>query len=212
MDAEIGTLPPRLASRAVGVLTRAFDQDPILTYYLGRGPRRAAAYRMFFADIVQSSLPYGHVYGATADTRLLGVAVWKPPDPPAGSPRTRASSALRELVVRALYPRAARELFGGFANLEPLHPSVPHWYLMFVGIDVGLQGVGLQGQGIGSRLLAPVLQRADADATLCYLETPFRRTHVFYQRLGFEFASESHPFPGAPPLWTMIRPSAKDSD
>jgi GNAT superfamily N-acetyltransferase len=200
IDAEIGILPRRVAGRAVGVLARAFDEDPILTHFLGRGPRRAFAYRMFFADIIQSALPWGHVYAATSDNRLLGVAVWKPPDAPAGSLPNRANSMLRELVVRALYPRTARKLFGGFANLESLHPSVPHWYLMFVGIDVGLKN-----QGLGSRLLAPIFQLADAARTLCYLETPFRRTHPFYQRLGFEVASESHPFRGAPPLWTMVR-------
>ena len=206
METEIGLLPRRLSGRAVGVLARAFDDDPILTHYLGHGPRRALANRMFFTDIVQSSLPLGHVYAATSDIGVQGVATWKPPDPAADSLRTMVDSALRHLVVRALYPRTARKLFGGFANLARLHPSVPHWYLMFVGIDVGLQG-----RGIGSRLLAPVLQRADAARTLCYLETPFRRTHVFYQRLGFEVASESHPFPGAPPLWTMIRPPAERS-
>jgi ribosomal protein S18 acetylase RimI-like enzyme len=116
------------------------------------------------------------------------------------------TSALRERVVRALYPRAADELFRGFAKLEPLHPSEPHWYLTFVGIDSRLQG-----QGIGSRLLAPVLQQADASSTLCYLETPFPRTHAFYQRLGFEIASQSHPFRGAPPLWTMLRKPGRGS-
>jgi GNAT superfamily N-acetyltransferase len=161
---------------------------------------------MFFADIIQSSMPFGHVYAATAGDLLLGVAVWEPPDPLEPSPKTRASSAVRELIVRALYPRAAPKLFAGFGNLEPLHPSVPHWYLMFVGIEVGLQG-----KGMGSRLLAPVLEQADAARTLCYLETPFRRTHVFYQRLGFEIASESHPFVGAPALWTMIRKPPSDA-
>jgi GNAT superfamily N-acetyltransferase len=200
VDAEIGILPHRLAGRAIGVLTRAFGQDPILTHYLGQGPRRAVAYRMFFADILQSALPVGHVYAATSHNRVHGVAIWKPPDAPAGSLPSRVNSALRELVMQALYPRRGRELFGGFANLESLHPSVPHWYLMFVGIDVGLQS-----QGLGARLVAPVLQRADAARMLCYLETPFRRTHAFYQRLGFEIASESHPFRSAPPLWTMIR-------
>jgi GNAT superfamily N-acetyltransferase len=206
MDAEIAILPRRLAGRAVGVLTRAFDQDPILTHYLGQGPRRTVAYRMFFADVVESTLPFGHVYAATAENRLLGVAAWRPPEPPASSVRTRVTSALRERVVRALYPRAADELFRGFAKLEPLHPSEPHWYLTFVGIDSRLQG-----QGIGSRLLAPVLQQADASSTLCYLETPFPRTHAFYQRLGFEIASQSHPFRGAPPLWTMLRKPGRGS-
>ena len=200
MDIEVGILPRRLSGRATGVLGRAFDQDPILTYYLGRGSRRAAAYRMFFADVVQASLPFGHVYAATSGGQLLGVAVWKPPDAGGDSLRTRINSQLRGLVVRALFPRAARELFRGFANIGSLHPSVPHWYLMFVGIEPGWQG-----RGLGSRLLMPVLQRADATATLCYLETPFRGTHDFYRRLGFDIASESYPFPGAPPLWTMIR-------
>jgi GNAT superfamily N-acetyltransferase len=200
MDAEIGLMPRRFSGRAVGVLSRAFDQDPILAHYLGHGPRRALADGMFFGDILQSALPFGHVYAAIGQKRLLGVAVWRPPDASTASFSVRANSALRAAGVRALYPRASRELFGGFATIEQLHPSEPHWYLMFVGIDPGLQG-----QGIGSRLLAPVLERADATRTLSYLETPFPRTHVLYQRLGFEIASESHPFRGAPPLWTMIR-------
>jgi GNAT superfamily N-acetyltransferase len=200
VEAEIGMLPRRLAGHAVGVLCRAFHEDPILTHFLGRGPRRDLAYRMFFADVVQSSLPLGHVYAATADTQLRGVAVWKPPGVNAMSRRSQVSSALRALVVRALYPRAARDLFAGFANLEANHPSVAHWYLMFVGIEAGFQG-----QGWGAQLLAPVLQQADASHTLCYLETPFRQTHAFYQRLGFQITTESHPFRGAPPLWTMLR-------
>jgi hypothetical protein len=156
MDAEIGMLPPRLSGGAVGVLSRAFHHDPILTYYLGQGPRRAVANRMFFADIVQSALPFRHVYAIAAGDRVEGVAVWKPPNAAASS-RTTAT-VLRELVVRALYPRAARGLFAGFAGLEALHPTAPHWYLMFVGVDIGLQS-----QGMGSRLLMPVLELADAD-------------------------------------------------
>jgi hypothetical protein len=57
----------------------------------------------------------------------------------------------------------------------------------------------------------PVLQQADAAHALCYLETPFRQTHVFYQRLGFQITSESHPFRGAPPLWTMLRQPGRGS-
>jgi GNAT superfamily N-acetyltransferase len=200
MHAEIRRLPSRLAGRAVGVLTRAFDEDPILTFYLHNRRRRAVAYRTFFGEIIQSVLPFGHVYGVIGDDRVLGVAVWRPPDAPKPSLANRTRSAFSEAVVRTLFPRTAGELFRGFAKIEQLHPSASHWYLMFVGVDLGQQG-----RGVGSRLLAPVLELADATGTLCYLETPFPRTHEFYRRLGFEIGTESHPFRSAPPLWTMIR-------
>jgi len=81
-----------------------------------------------------------------------------------------------------------------------LHPVVPHWYLAFVGIDTKLQG-----RGIGRKLMAPVLNRADREGTLCYLETPFVETHDFYRALGFDLRPKAKPFKGAPGLWPMER-------
>ena len=104
------------------------------------------------------------------------------------------------LTLRTLFPRTALGLFQAFAATQGLHPHAPHRYLFFVGVDPALQG-----KGNGARVLAPVLESADRTGTLCYLETPFPRTHAFYRRLGSEIATESHPFVGAPPRWTMIR-------
>ena len=81
----------------------------------------------------------------------------------------------------------------GFAALEHVHPCAPHWYLAFVGIEPAIQS-----RGIGRALLAPVLEKADRTNTLCYLETPFPRTHAFYERLGFTRNGEHRPFVGAP--------------
>jgi GNAT superfamily N-acetyltransferase len=77
--------------------------------------------------------------------------------------------------------------------MERFHPAAPHWYLAFVGIEPSFQS-----HGIGQTLLAPVLKNADQTETLCYLETPFPRTHTFYERLGFVRQSELNPFTGAP--------------
>jgi ribosomal protein S18 acetylase RimI-like enzyme len=103
-------------------------------------------------------------------------------------------------VVRLLFPHAAPRLFEGFELLGGQHPPEPHWYLAFVGIKPDLQG-----RGLGAQLLAPVFERADADGTLCYLETPFQATQAFYRRLGFEITGEEHPVEGAPPVWSMTR-------
>ncbi len=92
-----------------------------------------------------------------------------------------------------LFPRTSNVLFAGFAAMEQFHPAAPHWYLAFVGVDPTIQS-----HGIGGTLLAPVLAAADRTETLCYLETPFPRTHKFYERLGFARQRELNPFIGAP--------------
>ena len=196
----ISPLSEECVRAATHVLLRAFADDPILTFYLNEPRRRRLAYRAFFGDAIHAHRRFGHVYTVRRDQQVVATAVWQPPD--AGPPtlRERLHTWGAMLTVRALFPRTAVGMFQGFAATQVLHPHAPHWYLFFVGVDPAMQGTG-----IGARVLAPVLESADRTGTLCYLETPFPRTHAFYRRLGFEIASESHPFVGAPRLWTMIR-------
>lgn len=207
MDADIGPLAPSATREAAALLARAFADDPIITHYLHDPRRRKLAFPAFFRSVLAECLPHGSVHSARMSGRLVGVAAWIPPEPSAPDRVARVRALPGRLVVRLLFPRSARDLSRGFATTEELHPHEPHWYLAFVGIDPAVQG-----HGIGSSLLAPILRSADERQTLCYLETPFPRTHDFYRRLGFEVATESRPFVGAPPLWTMIRnPSRRPS-
>lgn len=185
---------------AVDVLSRAFDEDPVFTFYLYDPRRRKFAYRPFFGDFIRSNLRFGHVYVALMNQRVVAVSIWRPPGAGAATPKERFQSFVATLAVRIFFPKTAKGLFQGFHAMHILHPKEPYWYLGCVGVDTGLQG-----KGIGTRLLEPVLEIADRTNTLCYVETPFPRDIVFYQRLGFEIASESHPFIGAPPVWIMTR-------
>ena len=206
MEPAILRLPERRVGEAVDVLARAFRDDPVLTFFLNKPNRRTMAFRAFFANIVRAHLRFGHVYAALVENQVAGVAVWRPPTAGNETLRDRMRTRSTQLLVRVLFPRTAGDLFRGFAATIALHPQAPHWYLFFMGVDVALQG-----RGIGSKLVSPVLELADRTGTLCYLETPFPRTHAFYQRLGFEISSESHPFRGAPTLWTMTRrPSPRE--
>lgn len=206
MEPTVGQLPERHVGEAVNILVRAFRDDPILTFYLSDPRRRASAFRAFFGNIVRAHLRFGHVYTALIEDDVVGVAVWRPPG--AGEPtfHDRVRTLQTQLRVLLLFPRTAGKLFRGFAATQALHPYQPHWYLFFMGVDPGVQR-----RGVGSRLLTPVLQLADKTRTLCYLETPFLRTHSFYRRLGFEIVTESHPFTGAPTLWTMTRQPQESS-
>jgi GNAT superfamily N-acetyltransferase len=194
MDIDLGPLPRRRIRAASLLLAAAFADDGILTRYMPGRRGRHVGIPAFFASVIEEHL--GTTFAATLQSQLLGVAVWAPPEPvPAG---LRARSRL--LLVRALFPRATRSLLEGLGRLEQLHPTEPHWYLAFTGVDPARRG-----RGIGAALLQPVLAQADHDGLLCCLETPFPRTHAFYRRLGFELKSSVRPFEDARPLDIMIR-------
>lgn len=187
---------------AVGLFARAFAQDPILTHYYRDG-RRGLAYRLLFGDLVLAHRAHGHADALRDGARLVAVALWSPPDGATPPWRERLRASLFSASLRLLFPRAAAPLGAGFERLSHLHPREPHWYLAFIGVEPAYQGLGL-----GAKLLAPVIARADDQERACYLETPFPRTHRFYQRLGFELTGEHRPFEGAPPVWTFLRPPA----
>jgi ribosomal protein S18 acetylase RimI-like enzyme len=108
--------------------------------------------------------------------------------------------------------RAAPRSFPAFArmgaNAERLHPTERHWNLETMGI-----APAAQGQGIGSRLIAPGLARADAQRLACYLTTGRAENLRFYRRFGFRVVAEGLALvPGGPTAWGMRRPPADGSE
>ena len=200
MQPRIVTVPESRADEAMTVLTAAFMPDPIFSFYFPEAPQRARVFDAFFNDIIASHLRFGHVYAALLDDAMVGAAVWRPPDADEPTEADRARASATERAVRDIDNAGAEALFAGFAALETGHPTRPHWYLFFTGIVPAWQG-----HGFGSALLAPVLKLADASRTLCYLETPFPRTHAFYRRLGYDITYAGNPFVGAPTVWAMTR-------
>jgi GNAT superfamily N-acetyltransferase len=200
MNVKVSRLGAPERDPASRLLTRAFAEDPIITYFLYDRFRRRVAFPAFFRAVLEELLPEDHVYAAHEDGNLIGVAAWKPPDRRETQAAASLAAARQQRVVRMMFPRASRALFGGFAALEHFHPSEPHWYLAFIGVEPTIQS-----RGIGQILLEPVLRLADGTNTLCYLETPFPRTHRFYERLGFRWHAEHNPFDAPKGVVTFLR-------
>lgn len=193
-------LQPSEVAGAASLLARAFAADPFLGYFMADLRRRRRALPPFFAAVLYELSDSHAVYVAEQDGGLAGVAAWLPPDPEAPSRKARLRAHLASLRVRLLFPRSAPRVQSGFAALAADHPDEAHWYLAFVGVEPSRQG-----QGLGRRLLDPVLEQADRDGRPCYLETPFPDTRAFYRKLGFADTAEVRPVAGAPPIWTMTR-------
>jgi GNAT superfamily N-acetyltransferase len=200
METVIQALGDRDVRHAGSLLARAFADDPVIGSFLQGRLRRPLAYPAFFRSAVRELHAGGHVWAALEDRQLRGVAAWLPPDPRPLDRGVRLRQIPDRALVRTLFPRGTHAIDIGFAGLAARHPTEPHWYLAFVGVEPDRQS-----RGLGAQLLAPAIRLADDAGLPCYLETPFRRTFPFYQRLGFRLVEETNTFPGTPPVWTMRR-------
>jgi len=180
-------------------LARAFFDDPVFSWVLRDDPRRMRPLRSGFELFLRRVWLDEHETYTTA--AAVGAAVWEPP----GAWKVGVGEQLRLLpamvgVFRRHIPRVLRAL----AKLEGDHPSEPrfrpHYYLPFLGVHPEWQG-----RGLGSTLLAPVLDRCDRERVPAFLEASTPRNRVLYERHGFEVIEEFALGRGAPPQWRMWR-------
>jgi len=101
-----------------------------------------------------------------------------------------------------LFPREIVKASRAMNVLARVHPKEPHWYLMAVGVVPEAQG-----QGRGSALLEPVLERCDEERVPAYLEASTADNARLYERLGFEPGEEVEALPGVRvrPMWRPPR-------
>jgi ribosomal protein S18 acetylase RimI-like enzyme len=129
---------------------------------------------------------------------LSCVALWAPP-------RRWKTSAREDMQLARclLHPRLIGRMpliLTGLLGMERRHPrEVPHWYLAVLGTDPSAQG-----QGLGSAVLQPVLERCDTDGVGAYLESSKERNIDFYARHGFRVTGEIR-LPRGPTMWPMWR-------
>lgn len=180
-------------------LAAAFMDDPILSWLIPDERRRPERLRRFFAlELHHMGFARGTVW-TPEDSQ--GAAICMPP----------GAWMMPTLVTIAQGPRFARA-FGrrlpiatGLQNAMNIkHFKRPHWYVLAVGVRPEHQG-----QGLGSALLAPTLERCDREGLPAYLEASSERSAALYERLGFEHVRELR-FASSPPLWLMLRPAATE--
>lgn len=182
--------------RAVaGAVARGFHDNEIWAWVIPDDRRRARLLpRVYRARLRHLYLVRGEAWTTPGAT---GGALWIPPDEPKRRPRDQLAEAL------SLFPGIGLAGARRGARIEELmaehHPSEPHWYLEVLSIDSAHQR-----QGHGAALLAPVLDRCDADATPAFLETNRESNLPYYRRFGFEL-TEKISLPDSPPLWLMWR-------
>jgi ribosomal protein S18 acetylase RimI-like enzyme len=176
--------------RVLDVLVLAFAADPVERFLFPEADQYLAHFHEFLAAFG------GTAFSTETVWRLddfSAVALWLPPgsDPD--------NDAIVAAIAERVDPTRHEDLFSVAEQMAEAHPSFPHWYLPWFGVDPRKQG-----RGLGSELMEHCLALIDEQHLPAYLETPNPRTIPFYERHGFEVTAEAKA--GAcPPVVSMLR-------
>ncbi len=193
-------LEPSQKEHAARVWARSFFDYPLMTFCRPDARGRARCLERCFGWTISYGLRYGEVY-TTAD--LAGLAIWLPPGRTRVAPWRCLMSGfplIPSLVgLGPFFTQMARnERSAQRAHRETV-PG-PHWYLWALAVDPDRQG-----QGIGTVLIRPGLEKADAACLPCYLETHNQKSIPFYAKHGFETAGTEQ-VPGTDMrFWYFVR-------
>jgi ribosomal protein S18 acetylase RimI-like enzyme len=180
------------------VLARAFLDEPV-SQRVYRGLKASQILRnltLDFAGELGVCMRRGAPLEVLANGAIVAAAVIYPPG-------TYPTGWLDERLIQisTIFGHTRYDLRAWQAWLQEvgkLHPKTPHYYLEYLGVEPALQG-----QGLGSHLLAELTRRADAAGVGCYLETATARNLPLYQRFGFEIATQKEII--GLPAWFMWR-------
>ncbi|MFE1108766.1 GNAT family N-acetyltransferase [Streptomyces rochei] len=187
----------------VRLLDEAFQDDPVSGWvFPGEEYRRRTHHRLMgaFTDIV---LADGWI-DLTEDGAACALWLSVPGEEDApGEPDEEPAEDAEDVpaqVREAVDPD--NERVESIARLtEDIHPSGPaHAYLWMIGV-----APERQGEGLGTALIASVLDRCDRDGLPAYLEASSERSKGLYERLGFACTGRVLHLPDGPRMWPMWR-------
>jgi GNAT superfamily N-acetyltransferase len=177
-------------------LAEAFMDDPVAIWATPSDRHRPRVLRRFFGAVYDAHVDKETVY---VDAERRGAAIWALPGRWKATPEEQLG-----IIAAFAHPRHWRRLphiVNGLMLTERMHPESPeHFYLPTLGV-----APDRQGKGLGSRLLAPILQTCDSEGVPAYLESSKHSNIAFYARHGFRVLDEIRLPAGGPVIYRMWR-------
>lgn len=190
-EVEIGVLGPVDAGKVIDVLARATRDNPIHIATFGEDPERRLHILQRFFGVAANVLGWQeHMLAArSSDGTIIGVCGMMPPGgclPDLG------------LKLRASSQQDGTRIASWLGAWSERDPEQRHWHLGPLAVETGLQGMG-----VGSRLMEVSCAQVDASGQDAYLEIDTPADLLFYERFGFEVVGEQEVL--GVPNWFMQR-------
>ena len=198
---NIRRIEPDDAWMAGDVLCRSHADDPAFRHCFPDPRQRRRVLRTLMMATARDVARRGEGYLARVHGLVVGAALWFAPESRDRGTWEHARMAAAMASAMVAGRRRFRMLAKAGAVLEQEAGDEDGWYLRIMGVDPRQQG-----RGLGSRLLAPVLEAADARGLTCALHSSDPANVGFYERRGFVVVDPLHPVvPGGPAYLRMRR-------
>ncbi|MRX46962.1 GNAT family N-acetyltransferase [Pedobacter puniceum] len=159
----------------IDILSKSFDKNKSVNFIVKQDKKRSQRLKALMSYSFDMCCHYGDVY--LSDDRK-GCALILYPD----TKQTSLKSILLDikLIINCIgienIPKAMRRE----SAIKKVQPSLPVYYLWFVGVEPSHQD-----KGIGSALMAELLEDSDNKKLPIYLETSTVKNLPWYKKFGF---------------------------
>ncbi len=185
------------------IQAEVFYEDPLYLVLFPDEEERRRKLPLFFRFLMRYGFMYGEIYVVSPASEAA--AIWIPSDMSGHNRERNLKANVMEMVEGMGEKTRARIARWGVFSSEIHHRVAPfkHSYLQILGVRSDLQG-----RGLSSKLVRPMLTRLDKEGLPSYLETQNIDNVPLYEHFGFEVADESILPDSGLTSWAMIRSPA----
>ena len=165
---------------AAEMMGRAFWDYPIPARHLPDESERARCFPHLYRSTVKMTIKYGEAYATSS--AFEGVIMWLPP----GNAYLSMWQSLRTApgATIGFYRNGGRKILAGAAFqavMQRRNAPMDHWTLGPIAVDPAHRG-----RGFASRLIRPMLERADDGGVPVYLSSNTEENIALYEHFGFK--------------------------
>lgn len=186
-DIPLETIPWGEIEHVIDLFYSAFQHDPFFLYLSSTARQSEYVIRQNFRFDIETARLSGVIFRTSHEYE--GASVWHLNGFTRSSFLLTISSLRMKLNQFKLHD--LRKLISFYFEIERAHMyfvKQPHYYLSLFGVDPNCQG-----RGWGSRLIRPVLEHADKNRKICYLETETEKNVEMYRHYGFDVVKTLKP-------------------
>jgi len=168
-------------------LYESLKNDPFFNYLKNSIVGDEKTKERTMLEYMDYSIHEANTYGklGTHDNKNSGASLWAIPLNTDLNNLRKTEKKAQMISIFGSDVYAEISLVGGFMNSQnDKYISDDMWYLSILGVSPAYQN-----QGLGKKLVEPILKEADKIKVATYLETFTIQNNSFYKRLGFEIVA-----------------------